>query len=251
MPSFVSATSLPASTTAVSASTSAIDPPIPAGPSIEPTVGLYSYYGCQTEGTDARALMDYSTAYDTMTLESCATDCTGYTYFGTEYARECYCGDSFSAGSIPAPEADCSFLCAGNPLEYCGAGLRLSVYALTVDKNASVATTPSPGPSIEPTVGPYTYYGCQTEAPNKRTLADKATAYDTMTLESCEADCTGFTFFGTEYARECYCGNSFSPGSVAVANTECNFLCVGNASEYCGAGDRLSVYQVNSGPIGQ
>jgi len=24
-----------------------------------------------------------------MTLESCATDCAGYTYFGTEYGREC------------------------------------------------------------------------------------------------------------------------------------------------------------------
>jgi hypothetical protein len=25
-----------------------------------------------------------------MTLESCASDCAGYTYFGVEYARECW-----------------------------------------------------------------------------------------------------------------------------------------------------------------
>jgi len=36
-----------------------------------------------------------------------------------------------------------------------------------------------------------------------RALASKATAYDTMTLESCEADCAGYTYFGTEYSREC------------------------------------------------
>jgi hypothetical protein len=99
-----------------------------AGPSNPPTVGAYHYFGCQTEGTYSRALSEYATAYDTMTLESCAADCAGYTYFGTEYGRECYCGDYFNAGSVPAPAGECDFMCAGDSMEYCGAGLRLTVY---------------------------------------------------------------------------------------------------------------------------
>lgn len=57
----------------------------------------WTYYGCQTEATNARALSSKSTAYDTMTLESCASDCAGYTYFGTEYGRECDCTSSLSS----------------------------------------------------------------------------------------------------------------------------------------------------------
>ena len=44
-----------------------------------------------------------------------------------------YCGDSFNAGSVPAPGGsnDCNMLCSGNNLQYCGAGNRLSVYEKT------------------------------------------------------------------------------------------------------------------------
>jgi len=52
-------------------------------------VSGWTYYGCQTEATSSRALASKATAYDTMTLESCASDCAGYTYFGAEYGREC------------------------------------------------------------------------------------------------------------------------------------------------------------------
>ena len=59
------------------------------------------------------------------------SNCTGWTYWGVEYGGECYCGNSFAAGSVTAPDSDCSFLCPGNSLEYCGAGNRLSTYVLT------------------------------------------------------------------------------------------------------------------------
>ncbi len=45
-----------------------------------PNVGTYSYLGCQTEETLTRAFSAYMTAYDSMTLESCSVNCTGYTY---------------------------------------------------------------------------------------------------------------------------------------------------------------------------
>src|SRR6266536_1989707 len=122
-----------------------------------------------------------------------------------------YCGNAFSAGSAVAPLADCSFPCAGNSAETCGAGNRLSVYKNTGTAPASsststppVTTQPSgPGPQKTGLPSGWTYYGCQTEATNARALASKSTAYDTMTLESCASDCAGFTYFGSEYGREC------------------------------------------------
>lgn len=49
----------------------------------------YSYFGCRTDSVQARVLPAKSTAYDTMTIQTCQADCAGYTYFGTEYGREC------------------------------------------------------------------------------------------------------------------------------------------------------------------
>jgi hypothetical protein len=150
------------------------------------------------------------TAYDSMTLESCAADCTGYAYctytpvpalvflpklihpqVGTEYGRECYCGNSFATGSQPVPQDECTFPCAGNGAEVCGAGLRLSVYSTTVTIVTPVA---APTPSNPATVGAYEYYSCMTEGTNSRALQGFTTAYDSMTLESCAADCAGFQY---------------------------------------------------------
>jgi len=197
-----------------------------------PAVGKYSYYGCQTEATNTRALSLKAIAYDTMILESCAADCAGYDFFGTQYARERYCGNTLNAGSIAAPPSDCSTPCAGNSAELCGSSLRLSVYELKTG-----------GPAIVPTIGAYNYHGCYTEGTSLRALASKATAYDTMTLESCAQDCTGYTYFETEYSRGCYCGNAFSAGSVPVADATCSSPCAGNMLELCGGSRLLTVYQ--------
>jgi hypothetical protein len=64
------------STTATSSTTS----PTSNSNSAFPNVGSYSYYGCQTEGSNTRALNAKTTAYDSMTLQSCANDCAEYTY---------------------------------------------------------------------------------------------------------------------------------------------------------------------------
>lgn len=85
-----------------------------------------------TEATSVRALSaEAYYNYTSMTLEMCASDCAGYTYWGAEYGGECYCGNAFNAGSVNASESDCSFACPGNALEFCGAGNRLSSYYLS------------------------------------------------------------------------------------------------------------------------
>lgn len=69
----------------------------------------------------------------------------------------------------------------------------------------SVASAaPSPTLHIVQSVGGYFYAGCYIEATvGTRALAPGAYAYDSMTVESCASNCTGYTFFGVEYGREC------------------------------------------------
>lgn len=58
----------------------------------KPTVGAYTFQGCYTEGVGVRALSPGAFFnYTAMTLELCASDCTGFNYFGVEYGGECKC----------------------------------------------------------------------------------------------------------------------------------------------------------------
>ena len=91
-----------------------------------------------------------------------------------------------------------------------------------------------------------------------------------MTVALCTSACgaAGFTLSGVEYAQECCkylriplaklrtatnpmidCGDSFSNGGAPAPGgiSDCNMLCAGNSSEYCGAGNRLDVYQSTGG----
>ncbi len=167
-----------------------------------------------------------------MTVALCTSACqtAGYVLSGVEYSRECCelpsslnqllayynsdCGNAFSDGGAPAPDgpAGCNMLCSGNSSEYCGGINRLDVYNLnntiaTITASTTSATATPTGPAIEPTISPYTYLGCQTEATNARALTSAFMASDSMTLEMCEQFCNPYTYFGVEYGRECM----FSP----------------------------------------
>lgn len=172
---------------------------------------------------------------DNMTLEYCASYCSDYKYFGTEYSSECYCGDILASSSSEASLADCSMTCSGNKYEYCGGGNRLTLY----QTNKQVI-----GPSQPVTVGNYTFLGCRTEpAQGGRALDLKGTASDKMTNEVCAAFCDGYNYFGTEYGGECYCGNTLPTTSLEAPAADCSMLCTGSSTEYCGNGNRLSVYK--------
>jgi hypothetical protein len=174
-----------------------------------------------------------------MTVEICASFCLPtYTLFGLEYGGECWCGDSFGTGAVAAPQTDCSFPCGGNASETCGAGNRLSVYT-----TASTAIVPVHAPSV----GNYTWNGCHTEGNGTRALTSASDIdYVHMTVQICAAFCYPYLVFGVEYAGECYCGNLDelnASGSVPAPTTDCNFVCAGNSSEYCGGSGRLDLYQ--------
>ncbi|KAK4184538.1 putative fungistatic metabolite, partial [Podospora australis] len=186
----------------------------------------------QEPSTGGRLLRGSSTAADDMTLDKCATFCSAWPYFGTEYGRECYCGLFVSSGGAAAPLADCSFPCAGDATQNCGAGNRVSLYYHKT----------KPRPESPSTLGDSTRFGCLTDSRDGRTLSVAGPASDDMTLESCATFCAGYKFWGVEYGRECYCGNEMLQTAVQVENSECDMLCLGNSAELCGAGDRVMVY---------
>ncbi|KAF2668728.1 heme peroxidase [Microthyrium microscopicum] len=198
-------------------------------PKVNPTIAGYQYAGCFTDPLNPRALAGASTASNTMTPETCAAFCgPGPTYFGMEYGRECYCGASLAAASTQAPESDCSMSCSGNQTNLCGSGSRLSLYERPT------------------TAGGYRYTGCYSDTVSNRVLQGSYTGGNTMTHEVCEQFCSSssFTYYGLEYAAECYCGNSFANPTTIEPDTDCNMACVANVSETCGAGNRLSMFEL-------
>ncbi|KAI1381716.1 putative glyoxal oxidase [Hypoxylon crocopeplum] len=242
-------------TSASSASSAASTPTAPSQPS---SISDYIWYGCQTEATSLRALSSYTYADDAMTLDTCQAFCSGKgtSYFGVEYARECYCGNKLETGSVKAPAGDCSMLCAGDQYEYCGAGNRLSVY---IKNGTSIATGTSSAPgSPDPTSSDpgtpavtgfpdgWTDQGCWQDGPNGRIMPTYQAPDDPeLTPQICAQLCSdnSYTISGTEYYTQCFCGNAIYNGGVAGDDTtQCSTPCGGDSQQMCGGSGYLSIY---------
>ncbi|KAI4603909.1 hypothetical protein KJ359_000030 [Pestalotiopsis sp. 9143b] len=52
----------------------------------------------------------------------------------------------------------------------------------------------------------------------------------------------GYPFSGTEYGDECYCGEKVDEAATKADDAECSMACAGDATQPCGAGNRLSVF---------
>ncbi|KAH8201579.1 hypothetical protein TruAng_004271 [Truncatella angustata] len=244
-------------------STSSTASASPTAPSQPKAIGNYIFYGCQTEATNVRALSAYNYANDTMTLESCQAFCSakGSTYFGTEYGRECYCGDKFGTGSVAAPVSDCSQLCAGDKLQFCGNGNRLSVYVKNgtaipsssgISSNLNTATGTATGAAVSSSAAAVTglptgwsSQGCWQDGPNGRIMPTyQAPDSQTLTPQSCAQLCysKGYNVSGTEYYSQCFCSNAIYNGGIkGTDQTKCNTPCAGDSSVMCGGAGYLSI----------
>ena len=152
-----------------------------------------------------------------MTVEKCASFCSGYSYMAVEYGSECYCGNKINTaqGAVPASDGRCKVPCAGDTSQICGGGFGLTLYS---------AGLPLVGCAIDTAA---------------RTLNGAQTRASDMTVEKCLDFCgTSFPLAGLEYGTECYCGGPV----VTVGATGCTSTCGGNAAEQCGGSWRLSVY---------
>lgn len=138
----------PATTSIAAASTTA-SPSATAAPA---NLANYTYLGCAiepyyygyTSSNGGRALAAKKTTSSNMTLEMCATNCAGYTYFGTEYSTECYCDNAVGNNtSIDSTGKSCNMACGGNSTQMCGGSARLNLYELNGYPNPNLPTTMS------------------------------------------------------------------------------------------------------------
>lgn len=255
-------TSVDVSTTTTETSTSAT---ASAGPSVKDRVGNWVFQDCWTEMNDGRVLSSQTLAEDGMTLEVCAKYCSGFAYFGIEYGRECYCGDAIKTGSSKAQDAStCSMVCSGDATTYCGGSMRLQLYkyfgTLSSSTNGTTtAATSTAAPTAMATatqtgmtakaevveqVGNWHFEACWVEMDDGRVLSNKTLADDDMTLGMCGDYCSGLKYFGIEYGRECYCGDSLKEGSVEAEDPDtCSSVCPGDATALCGGSMRLQLYK--------
>jgi hypothetical protein len=100
----------------------------------------------------------------------------------------------------------------------------------------------------------YRFLGC---APEERwttdgafrTLSGATESSDAMTNERCTAFCEarGFKYAGTEWRRECWCGNSYAPtrqpATTIASLAKCDYKCTGDQAQICGGDAWLSLYE--------
>ncbi|KAK3324564.1 WSC domain-containing protein [Cercophora scortea] len=119
---------------------------------------------------------------------------------------------------------------------------------------SSATSTATALPYTDMTSQGFAFIGCApeerrvTDAPG-RTLSGALYASDTLTSEICMAFCAGrgYLYAGTEWRRECWCGNSYAPtrqpATTLASLANCNYPCAGNAAQYCGGDAWLSLYK--------
>lgn len=197
-----------------------------------------SYRGCYQEPSNARALTHRVTPA-TMTVDTCRSACAaaGYSIAGMEYGAECWCDNALTAGANKVSDDFCGMSCAGNSTQTCGGSSLLSVYSVS-------AVTTMAAPSIPTVAGTSNYAGCFKEMTNGRALSKASYSNSTNTPAQCAAFCSskGLQFSATEYGAECYCGSAL-PTTATAPDSDCNMLCSGNKTQYCGAASRIQVYK--------
>ncbi|KAF3007823.1 hypothetical protein E8E13_010601 [Curvularia kusanoi] len=145
---------------------------------------------------------------------------------GTEYgSAECYCGDAIGGpGSLDPNGAGCNMACSGASGEACGGPNRLSIYNRTTPAQPSAAVIIEDG-----TDHVWIGRGCYSDSTSARILSLGVAPQggnQNNSAQSCTAECKrrSFTYAGTEYGAECYCGNTLS-NNQGPKSDGCNMKC--------------------------
>jgi len=63
---------------------------------------------------------------------------SGFELAGTQYGKECFCGDTHPTDDLLTDASNCNRPCSGNPEENCGGFLAMSVYETGFKKDEKV-----------------------------------------------------------------------------------------------------------------
>lgn len=140
-----------------------------------------------------------------------------------------------------------------------GRGTTSSVPGSSASRNSyaiSGAPIPTSSPASSPTASAaknlpsgWSYSGCYTDTLNPRSLPQLApyTLNNTaMVSSNCVSYCASksYSFAGTEYGGECWCGNAAPAQSLDAS--KCVMPCKGDSSQPCGGSAALSLYAMSS-----
>ncbi|KAK4504153.1 hypothetical protein PRZ48_005069 [Zasmidium cellare] len=231
--------------------------------------GNYQYAGCYAESNNVKTFNVKRQTSALNTVDSCRKFCgSSYPLFGLQYSSECYCGSAIAASSKLTDDSQCSMTCKGNNSQFCGGSARMQVYQLpgtipttsssssstgtatgtwtgTASATSSAPALPSESDGVSTRIGAYQYQGCYNEVPPNRALTAKAKFDDdNMTNRMCADFCSGSVYWATEFARECYCGDTLDSGSLVTTDGRCSMTCKGNSSETCGGENGLTLFKL-------
>ncbi|KAF9819402.1 hypothetical protein IEO21_02145 [Rhodonia placenta] len=196
--------------------------------------------GCYTDHEGLRTLLGPSSTITSMTIESCIEFCGDqdglYVYAGVEDGQQCWCGNGIENLGEPAASSNCDMACTGDSSEICGGDYYMNIYWSRIP--------PPPPPVTVYQVGYWVSLGCYSDSPDARTLTTGSDLEpDTITVQSCTSYCydNGYNYAGVEYSQQCFCGSAIENGGVPINLSNCDMLCAGNSSEFCGGDDTLDV----------
>ncbi|KAF3232296.1 hypothetical protein TWF191_000068 [Orbilia oligospora] len=219
------------------------------GPLFNNGSARYKYLGCYLDGTNGRIAPNKYTFLATNENGKCQSQCAsaGYAFALSEYAYECWCGNTVPDTSLKGADSLCATLCPGDTNQTCGgdggyatAWYDSQRYDPVTNLLDGVYARP---PSFMQAAGGFSFYGCWSDSASNRSLKGKATSGSNINITSCATFCQGYTWMGTSYSNECYCGNDL--GGVTKPLADCNMLCAADQYSFCGAGSRLSLYLRN------
>ncbi|PAA76877.1 hypothetical protein BOX15_Mlig023956g1, partial [Macrostomum lignano] len=113
----------------------------------------FEYKGCYKDSRN-RDLPKLAQSSSSMSVERCGRLCSSYRYFGVQFSKECWCGNSYGKHG-KRPGRECNMACRGNSREKCGSHWRNNVYATrsTGSRCKRVRSTPSSLSSYKSKVG--------------------------------------------------------------------------------------------------
>ncbi|KAI9812256.1 MAG: hypothetical protein M1826_002927 [Phylliscum demangeonii] len=226
------------------------------GPTLANGSARYDFLGCYNDAS-GRVLSQQNTPLNNSN-GPCQTLClqNGYTFAGTEYHSECWCGNSPPPASkySPPSASKCTFSCPGDSTQSCGGdGGFIDVFYDTSKYTPGCDSRPCPGspgasgPVINPGDAQWRYLSCYldpTTPPAKALSPFSELPSDAMTVAVCLRYCQGLgaVYAGVEYGRECYCSGTLQKAATAD-DRGCTMTCAANGTEFCGGPSRMMVYE--------
>lgn len=219
---------------------------VASGPTAVASSQGYNYVGCYSDKDSTRALpVKLSPTNSSVAACLAIAKSSGYSLAGIEYGGECWSGHYLFNTSVAIAASSCSMPCNSDSTSLCGGPNAISYYQF----NGVLPNEPQ-------TVLAYknwNFQGCYTDSANPRALPNQLTI-SPVSVNSCldAASTAGYSMASLTYYGECRAANVLSSTSVPSPNgvRDCQAVCSGNSTQYCGGTNWTIDYYTLSTTVG-